>query len=238
MVYESTEQRPDWKIQMRHAIVQQVPGGVQVMEILLVENPADRTWVGVQAHQGDERRSTLILGLPEGLKELELMEGVTQDYASFDGKLLFNYDPLVPGVTRYQYRYFLPAQGGRVTLPIKAPAPTQQMMVMVPSDGVTVRAEGLTLRGEKRMGQGATAMKAQSYGATDLKTDQVASLTIEGIADAPAAMGNMGGGGSGGGMSTPQVLGIVGVVAILSIGGTVVFLKKPAGAGDSQNQKK
>src|SRR5690606_13889109 len=45
-VYETTDDTPAWEIAMRHVMVEPSAQGARVAETLVVESPADRTWLG------------------------------------------------------------------------------------------------------------------------------------------------------------------------------------------------
>ncbi|HVT88463.1 MAG TPA: hypothetical protein VHD56_06390, partial [Tepidisphaeraceae bacterium] len=45
-VYETTNQAPEWQIRMRHVMVSHAEGLVRVMEMLAIDNPTDRAWLG------------------------------------------------------------------------------------------------------------------------------------------------------------------------------------------------
>ena len=63
-VYETTDTKPDWSIQMWHVMVRPEAAGVRV-PILVLNNPADRAWTG-----GTDK-TTLSLPLPKGASEVQ-----------------------------------------------------------------------------------------------------------------------------------------------------------------------
>jgi hypothetical protein len=211
-VYEVAEQVPAWRIQMRHVIIQPEDDQVRVRVMVAVENPGDRTWVGVPDEHG--ARSTVMLLLPAGLQDLELGDGFAEDSAHFDGKLLTACSALVPGVSRYQFSYVLPIRDGKVSIAVKSPVATRHLMVVVPDDGSEVRCEGLQARGSMEMGEGKTRL----FQTMELPPDQAASVTISGLAFSAAASV------AGGGSSLPQILAIGGL-GVVVLAGAAILLK-------------
>jgi hypothetical protein len=45
-VAESTEQAPDWFVHMRHIMAQPGADGLNVIDMVSVQNPSDRAWIG------------------------------------------------------------------------------------------------------------------------------------------------------------------------------------------------
>lgn len=211
-VYEATDQPLEWRIQMRHLLLEQVADGVRVMEMVVAENPGDRTWIGVP-HDGHNHRATVSFWIPNGAKNVELGEGFVEGQVHNEGKVLSSSAPLMPGATRFQYAYVLPAIDGEVKLPVVAPVQTSHLMAFVPDDGTTVAADGLIPRPPKE------GIKARSYMAMGLATGQTVSLTIAGLPKVAAATGNM-----------PKIVAGVGIVLVLVLGSAIILLKPRAAA--------
>src|SRR5690606_29060756 len=76
--YELTQDPPPWKVRMRHVMVTLAPDGVEVTEVLVVENPTDRTWIGrprAGAGQGEGKAITTIFPVPAGALQVTLGRG-------------------------------------------------------------------------------------------------------------------------------------------------------------------
>jgi hypothetical protein len=54
-VYDTTEQMPAWRIPMRHVIATPSPSGVAVTELVVIDNPSDKTWLGKEPDEKGNR---------------------------------------------------------------------------------------------------------------------------------------------------------------------------------------
>lgn len=245
-VYEPTDQNPAWTINMRHVIVQWTAGapGVQVIEMLFVNNPSDRAWLGeFQGKQGGGR-VTMTLPLPTGAVNVQLAAGFDETATTIAKDRIVNQAPLFPGQTEFRVLYILPAPGGKANLAITAPHDIEQMRVFVPADAVAVTATGLEGGAPKQMGQGMEAVRP--YRASKLKAGQSVSLAFSGIVAAPVSAHEHEGdtpagheatvpGGTGGAGGAEQDssgfsaknLAIVGALVLGLCGLGVFFLRKP-----------
>jgi len=223
-VFETTDTLPQLAIGMRHLIVTQVPKGVRVEEILMIDNPSDRAYAGKPGPDG--KKVSFSLPLPAGASNLELSAQMHDCCNAIKGDQLVSNMPLNPGETQYSFAYTVPASGGKATLGLSAPAPVNHLMLLLPDDGTTVTPSGLTSTGVRDLGKG----KKRIYKAATQPAGQVASLTIEGLgqggpgaAVARAAMGASG---------IAKAVAGVGLVLILVVGLVVVLIRsakaKPA----------
>jgi hypothetical protein len=90
-VYEATEQVPAWHVHMRHLMVQPVAGGVEVMDMLVVQNPADRAWVAAApGPDGKGKGQTFDLALPAGAKDVKLSGGFHDCCVKFEHGRIIN----------------------------------------------------------------------------------------------------------------------------------------------------
>jgi hypothetical protein len=170
-VYEVTDQKPAWSVQARHVILHPADGGVKVMEMLAVENPADRAWLGEV--QKDGSRITLTLPLPTGAQQVQY-NGLADGTAMLaDGKLLLT-GPLPPEVSQLQYSYFLPARDGAIRLSVTAPGDVKQMTVFVPEYAFKPEVKGLEPAGSFDMEKG----RALMFKGVDLKPGHEASVNL------------------------------------------------------------
>jgi hypothetical protein len=210
-VYEVTEQDPGWQVHMRHVMLESTPQGLNVMEMLAIENPSDRTWLGTKAADGTRR--TIVVPLSADIIEVRVngdrYEGCIREK---DGSIV-DTQPLPPGVVQVQLNYSVPAKDGQVSLSAVAPALIKNMIVFAPEDGSIKKVEGLEATGTQDMPKG----KMQMYRGMNLpaghKTTVAAVLPM-----APVA--------SGGG-SVPKIIAAVGAGLILVVGIIIIMLKKP-----------
>lgn len=137
-VYETTDEPPPWKISMRHLAAERAPIGLVVTEMLVVENPADKTWLGAAA-DAQNRRTTVNITLPPGATDVQLAAGFHGwCCTAYEGDRLNVQMPLMPGRMTYRFAYRVPEPGGRADLRITAPTTTDQVVFMLPDDRATV----------------------------------------------------------------------------------------------------
>lgn len=226
-VYEATEVQPAWRIKIRHVMVSPQADGATVMEMLSVESPIDRVWVGQLGADG--RRVSVSLPLPKGATDVKLLSGFEEGFVSVANDRVIDSAALMPGTTAMQLQYRVPAAGGAVDLTTSAAAPIERMMLFVPDDGSSATAAGLESLGAKpndrggmtRYFKGQSILAGTSIGVTLSKLPQItkAEGDVEGAA-APAATQLPGMG------KTPQIVGGVGAVLILFVGAAILLKPK------------
>lgn len=141
-IYETTDQRPELMIQMRYVRADATPEGLHIADMMIVNNPTDRAWLGSAGPDG--KRSAMWVALPAGAKDIA-MDGDFHECCARveDGKVVSS-APLVPGQSQFSLEYMVPGDGGLASVTIDAPAPVRGMTVMVPEDQVgNIRVEGL-----------------------------------------------------------------------------------------------
>ena len=176
-VYETTDQRPELKVQMRHVVAKATDEGLRVMDYLIVNNPGDRTWTGTVGADG--KPAAMWVPLPAGVKDIE-MDGAFHSCCAVlkDGKLVST-APLMPGQSQFRIAYLVPGEGGKVSMTIEAPAPVGGMMLMVPEDQAGfANVEGLE-KGQAFPANGGTTMRA--FMGRDIMPGQKVTLTMTGL---------------------------------------------------------
>jgi len=217
-VFEATTVKPEWTIKMRHLIVDRNPAGagLRVMEMIAVDNPGDRAWLGAE---GDLRGPvTVEVPVPSASAGITAMDD-RAGRIQFDHGKLINVGPLFPGVTTFQIGYVVSGRKGEATLSVVSPATTEHVMAIVPADGLRAQAQGLEAQGVKDLGRG----DVQVFVSKGMKAGETATLTIAGLVGGaePGALG----------MSSSAWFVIVGGVAMLLVTAGVMMLKKPKTAG-------
>ncbi|MFG0253072.1 MAG: hypothetical protein ACF8NJ_09390 [Phycisphaerales bacterium JB038] len=213
--YEVTEDVPDWRVGMRHVQAMPVEGGFQVQELLVLMNPADRTWLGLPA--GGEDRNTTSFNIPESAANVELGQGFHGWCCTVKlGGTIINQLPLMPGQTQMRVAYFLPAEEGGARVNISCPAPTASLMVMVPPSVGTSEVDGLQPMGMQSMGEASMNMFVQE----NLAPGQSASLLLA-ATSAPTDIAQ-----EAQSQNMAKMIGIIGG-AIVLLAGIVFILMKP-----------
>ncbi len=174
--YEPTERPPDWKITMRHVMVDRTSDGLQVKEVIVIENPADRTWLGVPSV--NEKRVTTSFVLPGGAKDVRLGKGF-HDWCctTFADGTLVNHLPLMPKTTELNFSYVVPIVNGSAEIAITAPAVVEDLMLIVPADMTAASTEGLELRGTEQIGE----QSVRYYRAANQQNGASAIISLTGL---------------------------------------------------------
>jgi hypothetical protein len=212
-VFETTDVEPAWQVQMRHVLVDPSPEGLKVTEMVVVQNPADRAWIGKPRTDG--KRSTIALPIPDGATNIEFGDGLHGCCVKTEDGKLVNTMALVPGSTTISFGYVVPATSSQAKIAVTAPTSVKHMMLFVSDTGTPVTVAGLDDAGVRNMGEG----KARMFKGTDLKAGHQSILTVAvpqaAVASSTAAT------------SAPKVIAGVGVGAIVVVGAGLVLFKTP-----------
>jgi hypothetical protein len=231
-VFESTEAAPAWTVKMQHVMLEPTVDGVRVMEMLAVENPSDRAWIGKAAGTTDGKRRTLAFPLPAGAKDVSFGGALHDCCTTIEDGKVFDSMALVPGVSQYRIGYTLPVSDGKAAIGFTTIAPVSHLMVFVPDDGSTVKADGIGNGGVADMGGG----KTRFYRATDVAAGTTVKLSISGItarATATAAATGTPTGAqtaavnAGSSAQTAKIVAGAGGIAIFVVGGMLLMFKAP-----------
>jgi len=209
-VYEVTDEQPAWKVLMRHVAAAQSPAGIDVAETLVVENPADQTWMG-GATDAQGRRATVTVDLPPGASSIQLIQG-------FHGWCCTAYEtgqlrvqmPLMPGKATYRFAYEVPTPDGSADLRTAAPVGVDHAAYFVPEsaslrDVTLLRESGTDTMGDQRV----RMLQAQG-----VPGGQAVGLVLTGLNPPPPAAP------APGGISSSVLVGgvIIAIVAGVIIG--------------------
>lgn len=209
-VYETMEEASTCQIAMRHVMIQPENGTLHVHEMLMVENPTDRVWIGKVDAQG--ARATLTLSLPQDAGDIQGHEGFTDGSTRVEPGRLVHNQPLMPGTNRFQISYTVAPKGGQALLPIVANAPTRNLMVFLPASGCSARGEGLESGTQQTEdGQSMRYLRGQN-----LQADHPLTLTVSDFATAKVAVSY-----------APQIIAGVGGGLLLLVALAFFFIKTP-----------
>jgi hypothetical protein len=214
-VYETAAAAPAWKTSMWHVVIMPAPTGFSVTQVLMIDNPFDRNWLGNADANG--KRTTLSLSIPASAQNVQINNGVHDLPATIEaGKLTIGV-PLIAGTTQYQISYLLPLDHDKAKIELIAPATVGQLMVFMPEDGNTVTARGLGTPQTTQTPQGAMRF----YKAQGLAVNAAASLEIVKTTQHAGAMGPQSS------SDLPKVIAAIGGGSLLAIGAAVALYKSP-----------
>jgi hypothetical protein len=179
-VYDTTEQMPAWRIPMRHVIATPSPSGVAVTELVVIDNPSDKTWLGKEPDEKGNR-PTVELTLPENTKEVTLESGFHGwCCTSFEGRTLHIKMPMMPGQASFRFSYKVAATQGSSLLSMVSPAPVDHMMFMLPDDATKISPapDAADLKSSTSSEGG---VRARIYQCDALTPGQPAGLLVSGL---------------------------------------------------------
>jgi hypothetical protein len=214
IVYESTEQKPDWQVRMRHVMASPVGEWLQVSEIIAFENPMDRAWLGRDIGEG--RRASFEIPLPKSARDIQVLSGFHACCVRLEEDRLVSLAALLPGQSQYQIAYLIPIEQGAAELTVAAPVATRQLAIFLPDDASEVTPQGLDAMGTTTMGEGNSIRMFRAGG---VAADQQVGLTISGLTTVVAAAA-----GAASASTAKIVAGIGGLVIIL-FGGVFLFAR-------------
>jgi len=242
-VFDTTEQQPQWVMKMRHVIIHRSPAGLDVIEMIMLDSPGDRVWLGTG--DGKEPRITLDLPLPAAAQNVQFGDGLKAGNASVKDGRLINTAPLIPGTTQLQFSYTLPVGDGKAQITLAAPVATGHLMMFVPDDGSTVTGDGLIPAGSGNAPGGTSRffMVPSVPAGKELKVDftHLAGPTTKAAADDGGEPGTAQADSTGSPQadsgqaptepvrsrsSMPVIIGVGS--AVLLVGGTIAIFARPA----------
>jgi hypothetical protein len=210
--YELTEEAPPWSVNMRHVMVSLAPDGVEVTEVMVLNNPTQQTWIGKPRTEGKSITTQFLL--PPEAASVTLGRGFHEWCCSTLAKdRIENHLPLTPGATEMIYAYFLPARKGSITLDIATLAKVDHLMVIVPSSLQTASSTGLTPGGSESMGDTTVRM----YTAATLAPGQPGRLVLTGLGGQEALAAG----------TIAKIIAGVGGALVLLVGGFLIFARAP-----------
>jgi hypothetical protein len=237
-VYDTTQDAPAWTIRMRHLFTSLTPAGLEVNEMIVIDNPADRAWIGegeapsegeapaeprADGGAAAATRTTVTLPLPAGATGAKVMR--LQGVAAIAGGVLVMQSALVPGTTELHVSYVIPITKGQAALTIAAPVSTQHLMLFVPQDAGAVKAQGL-IAGEPMNNQGRVI---RMYSAAQAQAGGTFTVTITPAKQgaAPAGGGADASGQDGAPVSNDAAKWLAGGgAALITVTGASLFLKR------------
>lgn len=209
-VYETTDKPIDWDVRVRHLMLQPTATGVDVVDVIAIDNATDRAYLGAAV---DQTRTSFEIPLPANATDVKFTGGFDDAGAKvLNGKVVSS-SPIVPGTTEYQLTYTVVPKDGVTEITACAPAITRHMIVFAPNDGTTIVAAGLE-SGTSRMGD----REIRYFKANSVPAGKVITLNVSGQPTAPAKGGFSDAQGSG----RSDIAGITKLVG--GIGGGLIML--------------
>ncbi|HLA24730.1 MAG TPA: hypothetical protein VJ206_04995 [bacterium] len=126
-VWEPTSDAGVLRVNVHHVIVEPGEGAVQVAELLVVVNSSDRTYVG--ADSTGNRRQSLRFSLPDGARDIQLMDGLYERAVTVGADAVIDSVGVKPGMREIAYSYTVPITGRTMALGRRIDYPTGRLEV-------------------------------------------------------------------------------------------------------------
>jgi len=185
-VYDTTDQRPDWTIAMRHVMVEKTDAGLLISETIVTSHEGTQTWLGDPVDSTPHaKRTAASFQLPAGATDVQLVGGFHGWCCTTlsDSGTLGVQMPMMPGKGQYRVTYLIPVFDSQASVLLSAPVPTDHIIAFMADDGSTVTTTGMVDAGAETMG----SSRVRMFQAEALAANQVAGLTLAGLA-APGSL--------------------------------------------------
>lgn len=248
-VFETTTDAVNWHVGMQHVILQPGEKGLNVMQMLSVENPTDKSWLGTPGADG--KRSTVSFPVPPTSGDILPIDGFKDGFVKLEGDLLFNQLPLTPGPTQYRISYTIPYENGKASMNYKTTSLVKHVMLFAPDDGTSIEVKGLESMGPQQMGEkkirafmgkelpagtqielniGQPAQLPAGHSEADHDhSDPVRQSSMPAVSSASMAggqhLGNTGNNAAADTVQIAKTIAIAGTVLVLLLAGALMFAK-------------
>lgn len=221
--YEVTDTEPEWRIVGRQVMAEVTDEGAQVAELLVIDNPSDRTWMGGPPDK-DARRNVAPINLPANSSDVSLDSGFHGwCCTSFNGHVLTIQKPMMPGKAAYRYSYLVTPSAEQADLRVKSPVFVEDMIFIIPDDNSQVQLTGVAQRATDIM----NGVPVRIFGAKDVAPGTLLGLSMPAKRRSPVGAGTAPSADPGaawdGHVNTSVV---VGVGAVLILGSAGVFYQR------------
>jgi hypothetical protein len=160
-VYETTTDGSGITVERAHLFLTFTENGVTVTELYVFQNPADRTYIGVD--EGDGQRWTAKFLLPGESHDLIFDDGsLNGRFRLIEGGFV-DTEPQWPGTTQVLFSYTVDFTGGLANLSRTLAHPTADLNVLIEETGAIVESQDLVLEGT-RQAEGQTYLNYVAHG--------------------------------------------------------------------------
>ncbi len=238
--YETTETQPNLNTVLRQVMIIASGHGIKVTEIVVVNNPTTRTWIGSGTGKpGMDTRTTIQFTLPEQADNISMANGGRLGSATVESTSIINHMPLVPRESEFSYGYSIHSDPqGNINLVIPQNAKVDALMVVVPQSMKVGALTGLEFGGNNQIAD----TPVRYYQALDLLPGQSTAIALSGFehseGEAASAMGKTAtpGANSSANSGSNNFKLIAGIgIAILVLGGIAFIIARAKSGGPMED---
>ncbi len=156
-----------------HIIIERQPDGLNVNEILIIDNMADTSYLGIGADHAEN--AGMRLGLPASIKGFAPGVGADEGTLVLKGRELMSLRPIPPGQRPLSFSYTVPLSG-RIDLSHRFYFPTRTFVVMIDDPSLKLESKALTFAGSRDQG----GKKYEMYTGTNLDIGSEVEIRVQG----------------------------------------------------------
>jgi hypothetical protein len=132
-----------------HIIVERKDDGLQIHEILIIDNKAPTAYLGIGANHAEN--AGMRLGLPASVKDFHAGMGAEEGTLVAQGREMMSLRPIPPGQRPLSFSYRVPLSG-RMDLSHRFYFPTRNFVVMIDDPRLKLESKALTYGGSREQG--------------------------------------------------------------------------------------
>jgi hypothetical protein len=142
IIYDTTNQDNGLHIKIHHILLERYNNAYRIQEIMVVENPGDRTYVGFHEIQPGTKE-TLRVSLPREAINVQSMDPFVMN---LDGAFS-NTAGIKPGTKRIVISYMINPKNPNYKFGKDINLETKKFNIIFPAEGIQVRSNGLEIKG-------------------------------------------------------------------------------------------
>lgn len=128
-VHQTTESLESLKILSRRISVSEADKLIKVEEDISVENQSNKAVIGKSL--GDQNPTLISIELPAGASDLQMISGFNSEETRIEQNSIIVSSPLLPGITRFSFAYFVGPSKGSLKLTTKStPSPDRVFLAL------------------------------------------------------------------------------------------------------------
>ncbi len=184
VVYDSTTSSEAITVETAHTVIYAGQDSLEVMEVYLISNSSDRTYIGSGEVTALGRRKTLDLPLPAGAIDMQYFGDLMGCCIVTIPEGFSDTMAIQPGSKEIAYSYKIDQFPGKFTLSRTVANPMASYALLVAGEGINVESKELTARGPVDI----SGTTFNQFSGADFTPGQVISASLSGKAPSSHAV--------------------------------------------------
>ncbi|HSQ61333.1 MAG TPA: hypothetical protein VLT84_13070 [Acidobacteriota bacterium] len=173
LVFDVGKEIDKVSVSNHHIIIERDSDGLNVNEILIIENAGETSYLGIGADHA--QNAGMRLGLPASIKAFTPGVGADEGTLIVQGREMMSLRPIPPGQRPLSFTYKVPLSG-RIDLSHRFYYPTKTFVVMIDDASMKLESKALTYAGSREQG----GKKYEMYTGTDLAMGSELEIRVQG----------------------------------------------------------